>query len=91
MADVRKLTRQTRHPAGTSATVLIAPDDALAPLTVQWTSYAHDGTESPGEEGPLRWASNGRLPVEGDDALLFVDELGDPWAIVWATGDIIGA
>jgi hypothetical protein len=72
---------------GIAATVTHAPSDADDLLDVEWTSPrdGEDGEEVVGERD-LRWVSTSRLPAVGDDALLFVDSQGDPWAQVFATG-----
>jgi hypothetical protein len=77
---------------GIAATVSRAPSDADDTLDLHWLSPrdGEDGEESVGEKD-LRWVSTSRLPIVGDDALLFVDSLGDPWAFVWATGASFGA
>jgi hypothetical protein len=76
---------------GIAATVSRAPSDADDTLDLHWLSPrdGEDGEESVGEKD-LRWVSTSRLPAEDDDALLFIDSLGDPWAFVWATGVVMG-
>jgi hypothetical protein len=70
-------------PMGVACTVDVAPSGADGTLDVLYTT---DAGEMADEKG-LRWASRGGvLPIEGDDALLFLDSLGDPWAIVWPSG-----
>jgi hypothetical protein len=86
MADIRKLTRRTSQPHGIAGMVQASPATADDPLTVAYTLRDSDGSEEPAEEGPLRWASNGRMPLAEDDALLLFDDQGDPWALVWGTG-----
>jgi hypothetical protein len=77
---------------GIAATVTHAPANADDLLDVQWTSPrdGQDGEEVV-RERDLRWVSTSRLPAVGDDALLFVDSQGDPWAFVWATGSTLDA
>ncbi len=71
---------------GVAAVVTQGATGPTDTITVLWTSRDADGSEeNPYEEG-VRWASNGGLPTEGDEALLFVDDRADPWALVWATG-----
>jgi hypothetical protein len=78
-------------PMGVLATVDRAPSDADDTLDVLYTTDA--GSDA--DEKALRWASRGGvLPAEGDDVLLFLDSLGDPWGIVWpsgATSDVSGS
>jgi hypothetical protein len=78
-------------PMGVLATVDRAPSDADDTLDVLYTTDAGQGAD----EKALRWASRGgALPAEGDDVLLFLDSLGDPWGIVWpsdATPDVPGS
>jgi hypothetical protein len=70
-------------PMGVLATVDRAPSDADDTLDVLYTTDA--GSDA--DEKALRWASRGGvLPAEGDDVLLFLDSLGDPWGIVWPSG-----
>jgi hypothetical protein len=73
---------------GVYATVSRAPAGPDDTLDVLWVS-ASDGVEpeGQGEETDLRWASRGGvLPAVGDDALLFIDSRGDPWAVCWPSG-----
>lgn len=71
------------RPMGVAATVSVAPSSADDTLDVFHTT---DAGERADEQG-LRWASRGgALPAVGDDALLFLDSLGDPWAVVWPSG-----
>jgi hypothetical protein len=78
-------------PMGVLATVDRAPSDADDTLDVLYTTDA--GSDA--DEKALRWASRGgTLPAEGDDVLLFLDSLGDPWGIVWPSGptsDVAGS
>jgi hypothetical protein len=73
---------------GVYATVSRAPAGPDDTLDVLWVS-ASDGVEpeGQGEETDLRWAGRGGvLPDVGDDALLFTDSRGDPWAVCWPSG-----
>jgi hypothetical protein len=70
-------------PMGVAATVDGAPSGADDTLDVL---YVTETGEQASEQG-LRWATRGgALPADGDDALLFLDSLGDPWALVWPSG-----
>ena len=77
--------------AGASATVTVAGDE-LDLITVEWEA-PQDG-DHPAEtvtQPRCMWASNGRLPTPGDRAILLLDDVGDPFVMVFATGAIIGA
>lgn len=77
--------------AGSFATVTVAGDE-LATISVEWEA-PQDG-EHPAElvtQPRVQWASNGRLPAPGDPAILMLDGEGGPWALVFATGALIGA
>lgn len=70
-------------PMGVAATVDGAPSGADDTLDVLYVTE----TGEPASEQGLRWATRGgALPADGDDALLFLDSLGDPWALVWPSG-----
>lgn len=73
---------------GVPAVVSGAPADIDDLVLVTWNSLDEDtGQEEAVEEGPLQWCARAqRLPAEGDNALLFLDQIGTPWALVWATG-----
>jgi hypothetical protein len=72
---------------GIAATVSSAPTNVADTLDLHWLS-PRDGAdgEEVVRERDLRWVATSQLPAVGDDALLFIDSLGDPWAFVWATG-----
>lgn len=73
---------------GVRARITVAPLDADDALVVEWAAPASDDVAEEGApETVTLWVGNGRLPAVGDDALLIVDSVGDPWAIVAATGD----
>jgi hypothetical protein len=72
------------QPAGVTATVSRAPANAADTLEVEWTSIdEEDGDERQIAEECM-WVRRGTtLPSIGDHALLLLDTVGDPWALVW--------
>lgn len=71
------------RPMGVAATVERAPAGADDTLDVFYLTEVGERAS----EQALRWASRGgALPAEGDDVLLFLDSLGDPWALAWPSG-----
>lgn len=87
MADVRNLTRERLRADGVACRVVIPPQDATEPISVEWTLFDRDGVERIASEDGVQWAAAGaNLPALGDAALLLIDDQGTPWALVWATG-----
>lgn len=84
MASLSDLvTTGSLRPMGVAATVERAPAGADDTLDVFYLTEVGERAS----EQALRWASRGGvLPAEGDDVLLFLDSLGDPWALAWPSG-----
>jgi hypothetical protein len=72
------------RPMGVAAVVERAPADIDDTIGLSWETNAEMG-----HERDVRWSCrDGMLPAEGDDAILFLDSQGDPWALVWGTAAI---
>lgn len=71
-------------PSGVPAVVRVAPANTDDTLVVSWSSIdEEDGDERTIEETCL-WVRRGTaLPVVGDAALLLIDTIGDPYALVF--------
>lgn len=79
------LAKQRLKGAGVAATVSKAPAMADDLIYVEWRSIdEEDGDDRKIEEGPAPWVRRGTaLPVVGDDALLLLDVIGDPYVLVF--------
>jgi hypothetical protein len=87
MARASRLIPRPATPSGGAAcTVKVAPADRDDMLTVEWESVDPDTGAEMVAQPRVRWASNGRMPVEDDEAVLLLDNRGDAWALVTATG-----
>jgi hypothetical protein len=68
-------------PSLVTATVHNSPAAAGDDLFVVIPSYSPDDVW-----GPCPWAAHGAsLPSAGDDALVGIDEEGNPWVLMWAS------